>query len=83
MYPIERGVQMPAARQRSGKYPLSDLQVTESFLVPADTEEMLKSRRSSVGTLIHRAKTRTNKDFTTRAIRQGTEIIGIRVWRTR
>jgi hypothetical protein len=69
---IEKGIPLPMGRETAKDYPLSDMEVGDSFLIP-DTD---KRRRGAISCLIHRYGKLQNKEFVTRKAGSGT-----RVWR--
>lgn len=80
MYEIEKGIQMPV-RIKDGQYPFSEMDVEDSFFVPA-----LGVKRETLFAAIYRAaKKYKNRRFVTRSIykqmKSSKEFEGVRVWR--
>lgn len=71
-------------RGRETTLPIADLQVGQSFFVPADEQTKESQRRLQARLCSASRKVRTRnagREFVTRALTEG-ELIGVRIWRT-
>lgn len=69
MIEIEKNIPTPKKRSKWQKYPFSEMEVGDSFLVGIE-------KRNSISTTINHHKKRHGGDFTCRSVEGG-----IRVWR--
>lgn len=75
MITIEKNIPIPelkAGRKSNEIYPLSKMEIMDSFFIETNSKEDIQSIRSH----IHNPKNRKNKKFATRTVNGG-----IRVWR--
>lgn len=81
---IEKNVQMPSmyksGKQVRLKWPLNEMEVGDSILIPAKTKKQKYETQRNVCTVVYNWKKWHGKDwrFTTKA-----EDKGVRVWRTK
>jgi len=75
MIPIDKGVLIPSIRRRKSPYPIAEMEVGDSFHVPAMPGDLMKVRNRLNGALL-RFK-RDGQKFTLRVVEGG-----VRVWRT-
>lgn len=66
---IEKKIPIPSGRGPYGKYPWSQMEIGDSFLIPGKKVSLVSSTMASAGR-------RLNKKFTARTVEGG-----VRVWR--
>lgn len=76
-YTIEKGIAIPNKRTRRSKYPFDEMELGDSFFVPAKKTQKIVVLRSNLLTLAKRADG-SEKKFTT-----AIQIDGVRIWRIR
>lgn len=77
-YIIEEGIPVPGVKTvRRRKYPLNQLRVGESFLIPMEEYDKKKHNNVSSAIIVYKTMHAPEKKFKTRRVAEG-----VRVWRT-
>jgi hypothetical protein len=78
MIKIEKNIPIPKELKRPSfrKYPLSDLEVEDSFFIPAPSDEEYQRMRNIIQSIIRNKKFPEGKKFVIRKVEEG-----LRCWR--